>query len=400
MSTIDAPATDAPKRQVRFVELDSLRGLAALTVVFTHIQSFWEAANPPTSANFAIFLDLIRPFGYEAVLLFFVLSGFVLSLPAIDGNPQSYFVFVTRRIFRLYVPYLVALAVAVTLALWLHGSSGSNIFGNCCWFEPVNWRLVSQHVMFLGLYDTSVFDLPIWSLVHEMRISLLFPFMCAIALRFRNRWLFGFALWLTCASVAIDKLFGVEFANLIGVDTVASVNDTVFFAALFIFGIYLARERASIAGWFSRLSRPARISFGAGCVLLYAFAGPQLTAFAVPFIHWHLMPVAHWLAALGAGGLIVVALNSQTVKRVLHWPPIHLLGQMSYSLYLMHYIVLMFCIHLLFGKIPLLTILFLALVLSIIVSWLSHRWIEVPSMNLGRRFSNTFRSPAGARSRA
>jgi peptidoglycan/LPS O-acetylase OafA/YrhL len=390
----------ASVRRPRYFELDSLRGLAALTVVFLHLQILWEVDAQPTSTSLRFLLDLMRPLGSEAVLLFFVLSGFVLSLPAVDGKPQPYFTFATRRIFRLYVPYLVALAISVAGAFWLHGAVINSPFVDCCWVEPVSWHLVEQHVMFLGIYDTSAFDLPIWSLVHEMRISLFFPFLCAIILRFRNRWSFALALSLTGVSFAMDKLRGVESAIPMGFETQVSIPDTVFYTALFILGIYLARERASIAGWFSGLSRPARISFGVGCVLLWGFAGPQLSSFAPQFIHWHFMPVAHWLTALGAGGLIVLALNSQTVKLALHWPPIHLLGQMSYSLYLMHFIVLMSCVHLLHGKIPMLAILFMVLVLSFIVSWLFYRFIEFPSMNLGRRLSNAFQNPSGGPSGA
>ena len=90
-------------------------------------------------------------------------------------------------------------------------------------------------------------------------------------------------------------------------------------------------------------------------------------------------------------------MNSASCKRVLHWPPIHFLGQISYSLYLWHYVVLLYCVHLLYGKVSLWAILCLIFILSISVSWLSYRFIEVPSMNLGRRLSNAFRSPAGAR---
>jgi peptidoglycan/LPS O-acetylase OafA/YrhL len=40
----------APARTARFIELDSLRGLAALTVVLYHLESFWTEAVRPTSA--------------------------------------------------------------------------------------------------------------------------------------------------------------------------------------------------------------------------------------------------------------------------------------------------------------------------------------------------------------
>jgi peptidoglycan/LPS O-acetylase OafA/YrhL len=57
--------------------------------------------------------------------------------------------------------------------------------------------------------------------------------------------------------------------------------------------------------------------------------------------------------------------------------------------------VLLYCVHLLYGKIPLLAILLLVLVLSLAVSWCSYHWIEKPSMELGRRLSSPRRrSPA------
>jgi peptidoglycan/LPS O-acetylase OafA/YrhL len=39
----------APAKAPRFVELDSLRGLAALTVVLYHLQLFWAEETQPTS---------------------------------------------------------------------------------------------------------------------------------------------------------------------------------------------------------------------------------------------------------------------------------------------------------------------------------------------------------------
>lgn len=391
-SIIDAPATVAPIRQGRFVELDSLRGLAALTVLVGHLEMAWSDTYPTGAGIGASLVALTLPFGAEAVILFFVLSGFVLSLPAVDGRPQSYFTFVTRRIFRIYVPYLAALAVSVAASMYLYGHSTGNNWVHTYWSGPVQWRVVWHHVMFLGVFNTDRLDPPIWSLVHEMRISLFFPFLCAIVLRFRNRWSLALALILVAASTAMDKLHGFQ--------TATSIADTLHYTPMFILGIYLARERVSIAGWFSRLTRPARVLLGVGCILLFAFAGLLFNLWAEQTMHLGLRVITHWLTALGAGGIIVVCLNSRSCKRILHWPPIRLLGQMSYSLYLIHFIVLLCCVSLLFGRIPLPAILSLALVLSIAVSWLSYLWIEKPSMNLGRRLSNAFRSPAGARRNA
>ena len=63
-------------------------------------------AHPGRSGIGVSIVNLKVAFGPEAVILFFVLSGFVLSLPAVNGRPQTYPTFITRRIFRIYVPYL------------------------------------------------------------------------------------------------------------------------------------------------------------------------------------------------------------------------------------------------------------------------------------------------------
>jgi len=75
-------ASDVPRR---FHELDAIRGLAALMVVFSHFVLIWQIPWRDEPG----FLSFLRyPFitGHEAVMLFFLLSGFVLSLPYLGAN--------------------------------------------------------------------------------------------------------------------------------------------------------------------------------------------------------------------------------------------------------------------------------------------------------------------------
>ncbi|WP_189012253.1 acyltransferase family protein [Paenibacillus marchantiophytorum] len=67
----------------RYEELDSLRGLAALCVVFFHLYQVI-----PINKLFKVIFEYspLRLFisGGESVVMFFVLSGFVLALPYFD----------------------------------------------------------------------------------------------------------------------------------------------------------------------------------------------------------------------------------------------------------------------------------------------------------------------------
>jgi peptidoglycan/LPS O-acetylase OafA/YrhL len=381
MSTIDAPAIDAPVRQPRYLELDSLRGLAALIVVLHHLRLLWETDTQPTSAVLNFFLGLVGPFGTESVMLFFVLSGFVLSLPAVEGRPQPYVTFLIRRIFRIYVPYLAALLVAVSGAFWLHGIVTRSTWFHEFWAEPVSWHAVGQHVLFLGVYNVYLFDPPIWSLVHEMRISIIFPLLCGLVLRFKSRWSLAIVAGLTITAIMIEKR---------PLQIVPLIADSFQYAGLFVLGIFLARERGRLEAWFRGQRRLVKVLIGTASLWLFLFAGQAVAGPPSHFLHHSRVYVAQLVTAFGAGGLMIVSINSAFLKRILSWQPIHFLGEISYSLYLWHFIVLLFCVHLLYGKTPLWGILCLTLVLSIPVSWCSYLWIEKPSMNLGRRLSNSF----------
>src|ERR1700677_1903882 len=106
-----ALAAEAGER--RFIELDALRGLAACAVIFLHYSSV-----PMELPTWLADLIAYTPFfllvcGTQAVVFFFVLSGFVLSLPYIRGSSEPYLAFIIKRVFRIYIPYLVAIGFAV-----------------------------------------------------------------------------------------------------------------------------------------------------------------------------------------------------------------------------------------------------------------------------------------------
>ncbi len=85
----------------RYLERDSLRGLAAGSVVIWHFLMFWV-----TSSRWHRIVYSPTVFFYTgsaAVLIFFVLSGFVLSLPFL-ARPQPYPAYLAKRICRIYVP--------------------------------------------------------------------------------------------------------------------------------------------------------------------------------------------------------------------------------------------------------------------------------------------------------
>lgn len=99
----------------RIRQLDSIRGLAALTVVLQHCLFVFPLLFNDTSGQQHFWLLNIFKYsplhlfwsGSQAVFLFFLLSGFVLSLPFYRAQSVSYPAFIIKRICRLYLPYIV-----------------------------------------------------------------------------------------------------------------------------------------------------------------------------------------------------------------------------------------------------------------------------------------------------
>src|SRR5690606_33375733 len=98
--------------KARLEELDSLRGLAALVVLSQHV--LFTIVEPPPIIDYTP-LHLLWA-GHEAVIFFFVLSGFVLALPFVDGRPFDYGPYAIKRVFRIWLPYVVATAAALLIA--------------------------------------------------------------------------------------------------------------------------------------------------------------------------------------------------------------------------------------------------------------------------------------------
>ncbi|NYF87937.1 acyltransferase [Tunturiibacter empetritectus] len=300
--------------QPRLRELDSLRGLASLVVVFHHFILMWPAWPWPTHGPLWHQLHLTLLFyplyaGHEAVMLFFILSGLVLSFPYLLGRGQPYPIFLARRILRIYGPYLAALALSVAGAAKWHGNLGHGKWASAFWSEPVRWTLVLQHIAFLGFYNWQQFNFVIWSLIVEMRISIFFPFLALLILRVRTRIALLLAVALSLTEFVVLRLYPQT-------DQATGLLRTVHYTAFFIFGILLARHLKTISARFCSLPIAIRIGIGLASFLLYNLSIPFLWDYRRPWT----MTSAEWLVAAGAIGFIVLGLNES---------PVHLTASIS-----------------------------------------------------------------------
>jgi peptidoglycan/LPS O-acetylase OafA/YrhL len=364
----------------RFYELDSLRGVAALTVVLHHFSRIC----PDNVIHLLIRTPLrVLVAGHQAVILFFFLSGFVLTLPYQKRNRLNYGPFLLKRICRIYLPYLAALAFAVLCDRYLPPLASGNYWINFTWSEPVTSHLVIQHILFLGNYDWAQFNTAFWSLVYEMRISLVFPFIALAVLRLRSVWLIVLAVALSAITFPLVDLFSNVW-HLCTPDAALNSMLTLHYAAFFIIGSLLAKHLSAINRWYSRLSvvqitAIALVSFGLYC---FGDASSLFQRFSIP------QDLFDWLVAVGAVMAIIFAINNRIFHGFLTSRSIHYLGERSFSLYLIHGTILFTLIHTLMGRLRLDLLLPLYLTATLLVTEIFYRLIERPTMLLGRRLTS------------
>ncbi|MFI1988408.1 acyltransferase family protein [Actinoplanes sp. NPDC020271] len=385
--------------------LDALRGLAVLAVVFEHVSDY-VAPEVKHATRY------VAHAGIFGVTLFFLVSGYIV--PASIERRGEVRRFWIGRLFRLYPAFLLVLAVAALLSVWRPGMvpralrehTGTTVLGHLTMLQD----------MLGGVNVQQQF----WTLTYEMFFYLLVTtaFVAGV-----HRFSAGIATALATAAVVLG---GVLPSGMFAGDPLALRNVTVVTAVVMVAGVVaVCRRRAAgavllpvlvfgllavnqpggpwegfvvLAVMFTgtALYRAERGQITAGRAVLAAGAVFGAAVFAVYRYGgiWDMVGMSarlarsSWVSAV-ALALIVFGLGlvwrHRQVPRWLSW-----LGTVSYSVYLTHVLVLrLLSDHLTGAGIPARlgwTAAFLGI--TLVLSRLCHRWIELPFQALGRRLAD------------
>ncbi len=304
----------------RLHSLDGLRGLAALGVVLLHAWIYTGANEPDKSLTVDRWMGELR----LCVLLFFVLSGFLLAAPwvaAARGQREAPKLgrYIARRAARIAPAYWLALAGAVAL---LHGSGHG---------RDVPLHDLPKFIVFLPNVfpeTRNQLDPPMWSLHVEVSFYAVLP-LIGLALMRAGR---GRGGPLAVCAVLVAAGVAWTTAGVVG-DWAPEVTWTL--------PTYLATFACGIAAAvLAHGAKPGRAGTGLAHV---AFLGGA--AVVLGDAYWHMQGYSalfHSLrdlpAALGFAAMVwSVALRPAPV---LASAPLRALGALSYGIYLWHYLVI------------------------------------------------------------
>lgn len=333
--------------------LDSLRGLAALSVLFTHVL---QRVVTPGELNHTPMRMLVD--GRCFVIFFFVLSGFVLATAYWNqAGRLSYLPYVARRLVRLYPPYAAA-GILAAVAIWLSGRDLSCV-------------QLRDYFLTLGTTQGTAIDRPSWSLTYELHLSLIIPLLCLLIVRGARMFAWATCLVFAVVEIAILKLGISQFPYAVD-DILTSAIVTLRFAVCFALGVILARLHLQRPNAFATVARY-----------------PFVTAFVASLLMSILLDQT---SMIGAAIIIVLALHWPAMQAFMAFKPFTWLGRISYSLYLTHFVVIEFTVALLRGSAPPLVDAVVAFLAAFVVADIFHRLVEAPSIALSRRIGGRTRA--------
>jgi peptidoglycan/LPS O-acetylase OafA/YrhL len=120
-------------------------------------------------------------------------------------------------------------------------------------------------------------------------------------------------------------------------------------------------------------------------VMVHVIKLPVVAHWTTPqFLSYLVIWSGDWMAVFGAVVAIGFALADRSTKAVLNHTLVLWMGRASYSLYLVHATVLFTLMYLLIGTKYVYLLAPLYFLLTIVVTAVFYRWVEIPTMNLGK----------------
>ncbi len=166
--------------------LDLLRLLAALAVVFSHANMTQLVARS----------YLPNSFGHNAVVVFFLLSGYVIAYVTNtkENNWTHYWISRLARVYSVAIPAILLTVVCDRIGSWLNPAFYA---GNITTHDYALIRVAASLAFANELWFVSIMPFsnsPYWSICYEMAYYFLYAIWCFSDSKWRNWYLLGAAL--------------------------------------------------------------------------------------------------------------------------------------------------------------------------------------------------------------
>lgn len=383
MHFADTTGIKSPGKEARYEpllrwympELDSIRGIAILGVLFYH-GLYWNVDLSHFSRPIKLILTALWA-GRLGVDLFFVLSGFLITglLMGSKSRPDYYSRFYVRRALRILPAYCLTMCVLVITA-----------------YAP--WKFIVLSTLYLSNL-TPLFGIPIaypvlWSLAVEEHFYFLWP---AIVRRFSASAMLVLCLFLIVVS---------PFSRLITFLVTAKHGPVSFVCNEYTWNAADGLASGALLMIWIKSYTPSR-SILKIALMIAAVIGISIWAIGLPWGIWtrerpvgaalQVVPWHLWFVALLGAFLL---LGTGPLRHYVQCRPLRFFGDISYGLYLYHllffnlYDYMANRLHLVETSSSLRFLLFRFLIVSVVAvtaSYVSRKWFENPFLSLKQKLT-------------
>jgi peptidoglycan/LPS O-acetylase OafA/YrhL len=295
--------------------LTGIRGIAALTVFLEHT---WEALDgrgvhlPVSTLMHRLFLSAGRQ-----VDIFFLLSGFILGLLYASWfessiQPDAYFKFLRRRLARIYPLHLFMLLLVLTFVFSAYLTHARVLNGlDRFTLSSLPATLLLVHGWGFVGDKGGPWNPPSWSISIEALAYLLLPLLLWAAARPRKQHPALVPLIVAGCGFALNAFIPWGLAGLNGI--VRGLSEFALGCTL------IGLKDSPLAGW---------LRSGSGATV----------ALAVLLVCYALTPDTGFVIAFCAAPLLLSLCGSNWVAAFMGWTPVYFLGEISYSIYLGHFV--------------------------------------------------------------
>jgi peptidoglycan/LPS O-acetylase OafA/YrhL len=298
---------------MRFRALDGWRGIAALCVALFHFEAADHLYRLPLLRHSFLFVDF-----------FFVLSGFVIAHAYGNRLASSFEArqFIMRRFGRVWPLHMAVLAGFLGIVVFKYAlTSGFGMSASTPAFDPAGstplGALPSQILLLqsVGVADRLTWNAPSWSISAEFWTYVLFALIVIVLPRYRR---LAFAVSALAGAVVVIAL------SHTGMDATYDLG-----LARCVFGfsagclVYWTRSRTAPMSGPAATAAEVLIVFA--ILAFVSLAGRSPLSFAAPLVF--------------AGAVYAFSYEAGAVSRLLSTSPFQKLGLWSYSIYMVHALV-------------------------------------------------------------
>ena len=255
--------------------------------------------------------------GWESVMVFFVLSGLVVSLPVLNTRGFNWVAYYPRRAARLMIPVIASVFLA---AVWVSAIPQNSTQPSGSWLSTsstpaFSWEFIASGLDLLG--GDGQINNPLWSLRWELLFSVALPLFVMLAVIVRRWWIAGLA-----ASVLL---------TWVGLDSGAGA---LSYLPAFFVGAMIATRLPRVRRFADRVNR---LPFHNLLWLAFTMAGALLLIASwltgpLPSDLHEITNILRSLTPVAAAMLVVACIGWRALGWLLSCPPVRFVGKISFSL--------------------------------------------------------------------